>query len=83
MGTAVIILMIIEAAALAWLLWKVGRLSAELGESVGTTIQEEVRRQDDRIEKRLQRARGGPEDTGGTDEGLARGPVLAGRPTRR
>lgn len=83
MGTAMVVLMIIESGVLAWLLWTVRRLDDQLALTVGATIQEEVRRQDDRIEKRLQRTRGASEDVDGTGEGVARAPVLAGRPTRR
>lgn len=56
----------------------------DLGDVVESAIQEEVRRQDDRIEKRAQRARGPAEDADGTPQELGNGvKMAAGKPQRR
>jgi len=58
-------------------------LREDLMASVGTVVEDEVRRQDDRIEKRLAKREGSP----GTDEELlampSDGRMQAGRPHRR
>lgn len=73
-------LMMGAALNVAVLVWAVkGIHRAE--EMVGAAVREEVRRQDDRIEKRAQRAQGGGEDANGTAQG--QGTVVAGRPLRR
>jgi len=63
MAYVVVVFAIINVAALLGataFLWWVGRDYATI---VATVIQEEVRRQDDRIEKRVARAQGPTEDT--------------------
>ncbi len=63
MAYVVVVFAMINAAALGAVGWWLWRLGDALPILVETVIQEEVRKQDDRIEKRVQRAQGQSEDT--------------------
>jgi len=67
MAYVVVVVTIINSLALVLIGAILLNLRLELTEMVGTAIQDEVRKQDDRIEKRSQRSRGQPEDTNGTE----------------
>lgn len=76
------ILTILNVAALAWMAVILMGLMGELPAIVETAIADEVRKQDDRIEKRHQRAQGPTEDTPETlVDGAAR--LQVGRPYTR
>jgi len=83
MGYVVVVFAIINGAALVGLgayLWYVWR---DLPIYVGTAIQDEVRKQDDRIEKRLAKREEAPgNDAGMTNIGATDG-MRAGQPWRR
>lgn len=68
--------------AVAWNTYTAQRLKANLNGWLSDAIAEEVRKQDDRIRKQVERARGpGPTPAGqGLDEGYIVGP---GQPYRR
>lgn len=83
MAYVVVVFSIINSAALlavAWFLWLTLR---DLPTYVETAIADEVRKQDDRIEKRAARAQG-PDSTGADPAGtLATDGLMPGRPVRR
>jgi len=82
MGYVVVVFAIINGAALVGLgayLWYVWR---DLPVYVGTAIQDEVRKQDDRIEKRLQRA-ADPVETQRDSLQTSPDGMRAGQPWRR
>ena len=82
MGYVVVVFAIINAAALLGVGYFLRELWRDLPTYVGTAIQDEVRKQDDRIEKRLAKAIA----PAGTDEGdvpIARDGIRAGVPVRR
>jgi len=82
MGYVVVVFAIINSAALLAVGWYLRECWRELPMYVSTAIQDEVRKQDDRIEKRLSRASGptqeGPETV---RDGAVR--LQAGRPFNR
>ena len=83
MAYVVVVFAMVNAGALggiAWWLWRVGR---DYPIIVEAAIQDEVRKQDNRIEKRLERAQGPDPDTGATDTEREYNGVQAGRPVRR
>lgn len=83
MAYVVVVFAIINSAAIlvAWLGFIA--LRDELVTHVGTMIEDEVRRQDDRIEKRLAKGQGKPA-TDGDDLALpSDGRLEVGRPYRR
>lgn len=83
MGYVVVVFTIINAAALiavGWCLWYLWR---ELPMYVSTAIQDEVRKQDDRIEKRLAKVQGKPQSGEQPIEEPFDGRMVAGRPHRR
>jgi len=89
MAYVVVVCAMLNGAAMVgvgYYLWKYWN---EVPQMVQTSIQDEVRRQDDRIEKRQQRAAGPSQDGNGTvaadanDLGGAVSGIRAGRPTRR
>lgn len=77
------VLTILNVAALVAVGWFLMGATAALAMTVEAAISEEVRKQDDRIEKRLQRAQGPAEDAPQTQADGVQAKVLAGRPTRR
>ena len=84
MGYVVVVFCILNIAALggvAYILWSLDRY---LPQSVESAIQAEIRKQDDRIEKRQARAAGHSTDSDviASDE-LAQGRMVAGRSHRR
>lgn len=82
MGYVVVVFCLINTAALVAVGWYLRECWRELPMYVSTAIQDEVRKQDDRIEKRLARA----SEPAGTDERPAPTPVdgmRAGQPMRR
>ena len=81
MLTASIILYIITIFALAYFAWMLNEAFANLGAIIHDTMETEVRRQDERIEKRRQRAADPVEDEAGTAPGQER--IVSGRPTNR
>jgi len=81
MGYVVVVFCIINIAALAgvaYILWSLDRF---LPQSVELAIQAEVRKQDDRIEKRLAKVQGNTAEGNGTD--VSQSPLVAGRSHRR
>lgn len=83
MGYVVVVFAIINTLALGWAAMILLNLGGDLMASVETVIQDEVRKQDDRIEKRLAKREGSPA-TG--EESLATpadGRMEVGRPYRR
>lgn len=81
MVVASIVLGIINVGALLALVWVILQARDDLVLVIHDTMETEVRRQDDRLEKRRQRAPESPEDTNGTEPGQAPA-VQAGRPMR-
>ena len=80
MAYVVVVLAMVNAAAIAGFTWWLVRLARDYPILVETVIQDEVRKQDDRIEKRLQRAQGQEQDAPATD-GVSR--LQVGKPVRR
>ena len=78
---ASIILYILTIGALLWFGWRQVLLKGYLVSHIHDAIETEVRRQDDRLEKRVQRAAGPRGDTDETEPGLIE--ILPGRPLRR
>jgi len=84
MGYVVVVLAIINTAALVAMGVVLFYITKDMPGWVETAIQDEVRRQDDRIEKRAQRASGQEADMVPTAvDGLSSTRVRAGQPTRR
>jgi len=83
MGYVVVVFCLINALALAAVGWYLRECWRDLPSYVGTAIQDEVRKQDDRIEKRLAKR----EEAATTEQGIestvdGAGPVV-GQPFRR
>lgn len=76
LSIALDILVLLGMASLTWGAYNMRRW---LASQVEDAISQEIRRQDDRIEKRLQRAQGHPEDIAPTE---SRDAFVAGRPFR-
>ena len=84
MAYVVVVFAIINTAAIGAMAWWLMHLYKDFPTMVEAVIQDEVRRQDDRIEKRAQRASGPAEDAVPTAvDGQRPSRVEAGRPTRR
>ena len=83
MGYVVVVFAIINTAALAGLGVVLFYITKDMPGWVETAIQVEVRKQDDRIEKRLVRAQGPVEDSGGTTYDGMPGVIRPGKPLRR
>ena len=86
MGYVVVVFAIINAAALLGVGYFLRELWHDLPTYVGTAIQDEVRKQDDRIEKRVQKLAEGPrsdQEPQGSATRLARDGIRAGVPVRR
>lgn len=81
MVVASIVLYIGTVFAMIWFGWRLVQLGDNLVTIVHDTIETEVRRQDDRLEKRRQREDGQAEDMNGTVQEPP--PMRAGRPVRR
>lgn len=82
MGYVVVVFAIINTAALGLVALFLMNLTGDIPAIVETVIQDEVRKQDDRIEKRRQRAEGPAEDAPETlRDGTAR--LQPGRPYNR
>lgn len=82
MVAAGIVLAIFNVAAVAWFAWQLVRIGDNLVVVVHDAVETEVRRQDDRIEKRMARAAGTEEESDGTEQGQAEA-LRAGQPMRR
>ena len=83
MAYVVVVFAIINTLALGavgWWLWITLR---DLPRYVESAIADEVRRQDDRIEKRQSRAAGPPDEEAGTPTDGVYEPLQVGRPMRR
>lgn len=80
MGYVVVVFAIINSAALVAVAWYVSQLWRELPNFVATAIGDEVRKQDDRIEKRLERRERPAEDV---PETAHDGVMRIGQPYRR
>lgn len=80
MGYVVVVFAIINSAALLAVAWYLTQLWRELPTFVATAIGDEVRKQDDRIEKRLARAERPAEDM---PETVRDGAMRPGVPFRR
>jgi len=83
MGYVVVVFAIINSACLVAVMLGFLTLREDLLTSVGTVIEDEVRRQDDRIEKRLAKVQGKPEKDGEGLELPSDGRMEVGRPYRR
>jgi len=82
MGYLVVVFAMVNTAALLTVGWYLRECWKELPMYVSTAIQDEVRKQDDRIEKRLAKVVRAPEEDDGMIAGAVHG-VLPGRPVRR
>ena len=83
MDYVVVVFAMINAAAIGGFTWWLVRLGREYPIIVETVIQDEVRKQDDRMEKRVARAQGQSEDSKPTEYSEDGVGVVAGRPMRR
>lgn len=72
----------VNTAALLAVVWFIWEFMKDGPEFVATAIQDEIRKQDDRIEKRLSRAAGPAVDDAG-HEPTAIGDLRPGQPYRR
>ena len=82
MGYVVVVFCLINTAALLAVGWYLRECWRDLPTYVGTAIQDEVRKQDDRIEKRLAKREEPPGNEMGTNTGSYDG-MKAGQPWRR
>jgi len=82
MGYVVVVFAIINAAALLAVGYYLRELWRALPMYITTAMGDEVRKQDDRIEKRIARAVDAPENNTGLVQ-TADGRVQSGRPLRR
>ena len=80
MGYVVVVFAIINTAALLAMGWYLRDIYREWPIYVGTAIGDEVRKQDDRIEKRLERRERPTEDA---PETMQSGAMRVGQPYRR
>jgi len=80
MGYVVVVFAIINTAALVAVGWYLRECWRDLPMYVSTAIQDEVRKQDDRIEKRLERRERPTEEA---PETIIDGAMRVGRPYRR
>ena len=84
MAYVVVVFAMINALALGAVAWKLMEMWRDLPMYVSTAIGDEVRKQDDRIEKRLSRAGGQAEDSVPTAlDASSDGRLAVGRPYRR
>ena len=83
MAYVVVVFAIMNSAALAGVAWWLWTFQRDLATQVQTAIQDEVRRQDDRIEKRLARTEGTVRDSDANTRDPTDGLIQAGRPVRR
>ena len=82
MGYVVVVFCLINTAAILAVGWGLWYLYRELPMYVTTAIGDEVRKQDDRIEKRLARVER-PAGDSSVPEPIADGAMRVGRPYRR
>lgn len=86
MAYVVVVFAMINTAALLAVGWYLREMYRDLPMYVSTAIQDEIRKQDDRIEKRVEKAKGVATDRDGnvTDEAVLAGMrVIPGRPFKR
>jgi len=84
MGYVVVVFCLINTAALLAVGWYLRECWRDLPNYVGTAIQDEVRKQDDRIEKRLAKREESPGSDAGTVSNIgATDGMRAGQPWRR
>ena len=83
MAYVVVVFCIINGFALVWGALLLAGFLKDMPAIVETAIQDEVRKQDERIEKRAQRAKGQDQDMDGTDVANNSVRLEAGRPLRR
>ena len=83
MGYVVVVLAIINSAALVWLALIVLALTQDLPANVETAVQDEIRKQDDRIEKRVAKVQGARGNDEGAPPVQPDGRIEVGRPLRR
>ncbi len=81
MAYVVVVFAMINVAALGGMGWVLWHLRWDMMRLIETVIKDEVKKQDDRIEKRLERAARPPEDMEPT--AIESGRVVSGRPMRR
>lgn len=83
MGYVVVVFAIINSAFLVVFAIGFWYLHQDILASVGTVIQDEVRKQDDRIEKRLEKRQGKPPNEEEALDGASAGVLRVGAPFRR
>jgi len=85
MGTAATIVLILNVLAIGAGIWTAWSVRRHIQDWVSAAISEEVRKQDDRISKRIQRAEGQPLDALPTDSDREKyiNNYRAGQPMRR
>ena len=81
MVAAGLVLYVGTILAMLWFGWRIHQMRDDLAVQIHDTIETEVRRQDDRLQKRLQRADGQNGDMDETEPGQLQ--MRAGRPVRR
>ncbi len=82
MVAAGIVLYALTALAICWFGWRIHQRADDLAVQIHDTMETEVRRHDERLEKRAQRARGQNGDVDETEPGQPSA-VQSGRPMRR
>jgi len=83
MVAASIILSVLVVSSLIYYAWRLNLGLDEMLVSIHDTVEEEIRRQDDRLEKRRQREAGREEDSDGTGPDPIPTGIVAGRPAKR
>jgi len=83
MVAASIILSVLTTITLLYFAWRLEQGLDEMLVSIHDTVEEEVRRQDDRLEKRRQRELGREEDSDGTPPDREKMRIWPGRPYER
>ena len=81
MDAAVVVLMVAVLVSLAVAVYYVRTLDARISELLSDAIAKEIRMQDDRIQKRVQRMEGSPPESAGTPVDSSSAQI--GRPYRR
>lgn len=81
MVVAGIVLALLNVAALAWVGWTLLQIRDDILSVIHDVVETEVRKQDERLEKRRQRAADSEPDVDQTEDGLVR-TIQAGRPLR-
>jgi len=83
MGYVVVVMVMLNVAAWAGASWVLWVMTQDIGKLIRTEIQDEVRRQDDRIEKRLAKVGGKVENAPDELKPEISDGIRAGRPVRR